>query len=248
MTSRRGSAEHLPEGLYAVPSPSEPDMITFWFVRGGRLRDWPEGSRWRPVRPPYPEHLTDRQSRRDWNDAWYDEVYFPWKDAVIEAIAADPEEAAAEFRRIEPDATMPVKGPPVPRPKRDRVPVKRMTAEQRRLAEQRLIATALKAAGLSYSEVAGALDLPRTTAIRRVQVGRAVGQPTVGMVIGDALLSVQIGDLAAKTRQAALEAKTPDDVKALRERLARLEELRGRLVARFAKGRGPFDPLSGGDS
>lgn len=229
MGSKRGSAVRLPDGMYAVPDPDDWGRLTFWSVRSGSLRDWPDRKRWRPTRPPYPPTL-DRGLRREWSDAWYEEVYFPWKDRLVELIAEDVEGAAARFRQDYPGVEL------RPAPERRR-PAKvtrasasrnRRTEFQARLFEDRLIAASLRRSGRSYSQIATALGLARPTAIRRVQEGEAMGNPATQDLVMAALYQARIGSLEDRLRLACLQSGT-DGSGPVREMLGQLQDLRAHL-------------------
>lgn len=155
----------LPDGTYGVPDPDDPAVITLWQVRKGNMSAWPPGQRWAPFPPTPPEGLHGSE-RAAWREYWYDAVYWPWKAAVVDAITADPDTAAARFAEQVPEGQRPAPPPaPKPRPK----PV-----GQRR---QELEAAALYHWGRTVDEVAHALDLPKTTAWRRIQAGQEAFEP-----------------------------------------------------------------------
>lgn len=226
----RGGAIDVADGFYATPDPDQPDVMTLWIARAGSLRDWPAGERWRPLKPSYPDHLATREERQEWAANWYEQVYFPWRQAVREAIEANPQGAVEAFRALHPDAVMP------PKPTRrvpDSWPVPRrrkpVTAEEKRLAEERTIATALHMAGLSYAEIAETLNVPKTTAFRRVQLGmEAIGD---GDPVSRVILSLSVEKVCERLRESALAAGLADDGEQVRQHLDRLRRLREALVS-----------------
>ena len=231
MGSKRGSARGLPEGFYAVPDPDHPGRLTFWMVRAGSISDWPSGTRWRPVRPPYPPHLSGAE-RRTWNDDWYATRYFPWKDRLIEAIAANVEGAAARFRQEHPDVVLP---PSAPRrsPAASRRPSAPSGAAQRtefqsKLLEERLIAGALRRSRKTYQEIARVLGVSKPTAIRRVQEAEAMGNPGTQSVVLAALYQARIGAMESRLLGMCSEAGVAPEGPA-REMLGQLRELRNAL-------------------
>lgn len=227
----RGRADRLPEGRFAVPDPDDGSRLTFWRVEstnrdGSRkeLRPWPPDVRWAPWRPDYPEGL-DAGQRREWSQRWYDEVYFGWKEQVIEAIAADPQGAADEFARSAPDADL-----PSPVKKRPRQQVRRprpVSAKQRQIAAERLMVEALRRVGMSERDIAAELLLPKTTVHRRL-----VGEQVVD---GVALLmaEVRVASLVQQVTDLARQA-SPEDVPALRERVEQIQQLQARIADRSA--------------
>jgi hypothetical protein len=159
----------LPDGRYGVADPDQPDKLTFWVVRGSKLTPWPNGVRYAPLPPRW---IRDPVERQD----WYDTSYFPWRDRVVDAIASDPTGATELFDWQAPGGPVPHdfgapkrRGPrPRPWPSRRRVSIK-----QRRRGERQVIAVVLHQAGRSYAEIAGALDVPKTTAFRLVNTPAA---------------------------------------------------------------------------
>lgn len=239
---RRGRADHLPLGRYAVQDPDDGGW-TYWRVEStGRtsreLRPWPPDVRWAPDRPPYPEGLS-RDERDEWRQAWYDDVYFVWKERVIAAIAEDPQAAASAFAEHSPHAVLPPEEERRPRRKPWSPPMpKPVSAAAKRRSEERILAAALKLAGLSYSQVAESLDLPRTTAIRRAVSGR---QPTeVRDVVAQTMLALDISRMQERLSEVVLAAEAGKVSSAEAERIRlmvdRLEALRALVAA---------DPLAG---
>jgi hypothetical protein len=148
-----------PDGHYAVPDPHDPGRLTFWAVVGGVARDWPAGTRWRPIAP--------RGLAPDDRDAWYQDVYYPWRAKVAEAIDADPAAAAAAFTAEAGDVD------PPERPRRGRSPGKPRTRgravkpfTRARRAELALMVAAIQATGKSCRETAGMLGISKSSAHR----------------------------------------------------------------------------------
>ncbi|BCJ65130.1 hypothetical protein [Polymorphospora rubra] len=261
---RRGSVAHLPLGRYAARDPDDASRWTYWRVEpSGRskvLRPWPVDERWAPLRPPYPPGLS-KADRKQWSEAWYSRVYFVWKEAVIAAIAADPEKAAAEFvahapfdRSNDENARATAAGGRTDRPRafaggsvrtlagknahtgamegRTSLPVpirvrfRPPAASTRRRYEQQLVAAAMKTAGLSYSRIAFALDLPKATVIRRVAAGRR--RMAVG-VVSQVVLMLRINRSEDDLLQSCLTVSGPDDVEWIQLKAARLTALRACL-------------------
>lgn len=155
----------------AVADPDRPDVITFWWIdECGQIHDYPRGTRWRPVPPRVPLELRSTRGRQ----AWYDEVYFPWKATVIAAIDADPTAALARFldRYPNPQAPVPVK--PL------EAPVRRESARRKRevgtLANEAVLAHSLAVHGATLEEIARALGLSEPTAKRRADVGEIMAR------------------------------------------------------------------------
>jgi hypothetical protein len=170
----------LPNGTYAVPDPDKPGIITLWLVRAGNLSAWPRDQRWAPFPPRAPEGLT-REEKAAWRQDWYDDVYFPWKDRVIAAIAADPELASRRFDDLVTESERP--GPDDFRPRRRKpspsyrssgiFPSSGKKRKRDKEAEQAFRAATLADAGMPVRRVADILEISRMTAWRRIQDGRA---------------------------------------------------------------------------
>jgi hypothetical protein len=242
---KRGCADGLPLGRYAVPDPDDEDRMTYWRVEeSGRhrvLRPWPADVRWAPWRPPYPEGL-DREQRREWSQRWYDEVFFGWKDAVIAAIAADHQAAADEFARSAPTADLPE---PVRKRPRVRVRPKPVSKKQRQIAAEALLAEALRRAGMSERGIAGELGLPKTTAHRRLAGAKVVDS------LSQVFLEAEIARLISRVMEAALTAG-PEDLPRLVAQIEQVRKLQARAAGvqadeGGADGLGVFGPrLAGG--
>jgi hypothetical protein len=241
-------AHHLPEGRFAVPDPDDPGRMTYWRVESitvsgskKELRPWPADVRWAPLRPPYPPDL-DKEQRRQWSQDWYDDVYFGWKDAVIAAIAADPQTAADEFARSSPMADLPE---PTKARARQRVRAKPMSRKARQVAAERLMAEALRKVGMSERGVAAEMGLPKTTARRRLQGGQvADGLAAVFLEARIARLMVQVLDAA--------QSASPDDLPRLQAQLEQIKRLQATaagvpVAAETSAGLGVFGPQLAGD-
>jgi predicted DNA-binding protein (UPF0251 family) len=150
-------------------------VITQWWVIDGKLKPWPLDKRWAPLPPPAPRDLTPAE-RREWRDDWYAAHYFPWKQDVVDAIAADLYAAAALFDKLVPEEQ---------RPTEDTLPVKpRRTYERRRktqsarprraskAAREAFTAATLADSGMTVRRVADILGITRMTAWRAIQEGR----------------------------------------------------------------------------
>ena len=190
----------VPAGHYAVvdPDPDTDGRWTLWSTRQGRLRDFPEGVRWRPV-PPRFEDLVG-PARRAAKEGWYADVYWAWRRDVAEAVLADPEGAAAAFRRV--SSSVPLPDPPrwgggsrVDKPRSVRPkPVKVRGAASdasRRRREEEMLAAALSSSGKSIREIAAELGVSKSTAHRRIEPG---GLPSSNAV-ARALLLLKVTDL-----------------------------------------------------
>lgn len=219
----------VPDGLYAVEDPG--GRMTFWSVRSGKVRDYPETTRWRPLPPPYTEGLGTegyRQSRQE----WYDTVYAEWVATVLAAIEDDPDGAAQRFEEEwGPHVELPepkYSGRKIGRRRTPKPP--RPIAESKQAAiEQQLLASAMKQAGRSYAEIGELLDLPKTTAWRRVTRQAS----TADDVVARALLLVRASELLTELRSGRIMAKasisTEVDPDRLSKWIAALEELVPRL-------------------
>ena len=217
MGSRRGDADHLPLGMFAVRDPDDDDRMTYWRVeedgKHRALRPWPADVRWAPLSPPCPEGLNPAQ-RREWRDGWYADVYFGWKEEVIRRIAEDPQAAADEFAEASPTADLPA---PLKKRPRTRVRPKPVSAKQRQVAAERLMAEALRRAGMTERAIAAELGVPKTTAHRRLTSGQRVADELTRI-----LLEVRISELLGQVMQAARSA-TAEDLPRL---LAQVEQVR----------------------
>lgn len=219
--STRGTAHHLPEGRFAVEDPDEPGRWTYWRVESTtvsgskkELRPWPADVRWAPMRPPYPEGL-DFQQRKAWSQEWYDDVYFAWKDEVIEAIAANPQAAADEFARSAPSADLPA---PVKKRPKARVRARPVSKKQREVAAQALMAEALRRAGMSERGIAGELGLPKTTTHRRLSGARVADG--LAQIFVEAEIARLMASIVGLARVAG-----PEDLPRLQEQLEKVRRL-----------------------
>lgn len=204
--SNRGGAERLPDGLYCVPDPDDRSRLTFWSVKAGTIRDWPVEARWRPVRPPYPPGL-DRADRKTFTDEWYADCYFPWKDRLVDSIAADVQGSAARFEKERPNVVLPPASPPRPRVRRRPAAARvRETPFRARLFEERMIAAALRRSGKSFTEIGKAMGLPKATAVRRAQEGESMGNPATQDLVVAAMFQVRIGHLEDRLRSACRQS------------------------------------------
>lgn len=170
----------LPDGTYATPDPDQPDDVTtLWVVHDGKLSAWPRGHRWAPLPPRAPEDLTPAE-RAEWRQRWYDRTYFPWKDRVIDAIAADLVAAAWLFDDLVPERERPAPDefrrprqtplPYMPRP--PRVPGAGKKRKRDKAGEEAFKAATLADAGMTVRRVAQLLEMSRMTTWRRIQDGR----------------------------------------------------------------------------
>ncbi|MFI7044749.1 helix-turn-helix domain-containing protein [Streptosporangium sandarakinum] len=171
----RGLGGPLPDGTFATPDPNDPSTVTLWWVVGGKLKPWPLDKRWAPLPPRRPKGLAPAE-RRAWRDNWYASHYYPWKDAVIAAIAADLPAAAALFDELVPPEERPTPDmlpvrPARQRPSRARTPRAKKPRRDKELREAFTAAT-LASAGMSVRRIAKALGVTRSTAWRRIEVGR----------------------------------------------------------------------------
>ncbi|WP_431900224.1 hypothetical protein [Nonomuraea sp. bgisy101] len=171
----------LPDGSYGTPDPDQPHIMTLWWVHKRKMKTWPPKHRWAPFPPKAPAEL-DGHARREWRDAWYDSTYWPWKQAVIDAIAAGLDTARANFAEHVAPEDRPVIPAAGKKPKTDKVRNEEIKA-----------AFLYDVRGLSLEDVMGSLNLPQTTAWRRIESGR--------------LLLAQVQD--AIDRVKAIESRSP---------------------------------------
>ncbi|MFY1673688.1 hypothetical protein ACN27G_27640 [Plantactinospora sp. WMMB334] len=241
-------------GRYAVRDPDDDGRWTYWRVEAvGRsrreLRPWPPDVRWYPNRPPYPADLPKEQ-RAAWRQEWYDRVYFGWKEAVVAAIAADPQAAADAFAEHAPSAVLPERRKP--RRRKPEPWERRVAPSSRKRADDRILAAALKLAGLSFAEVGRVLDLPKTTAIRRVVETRQRAE--VPDLLARASVAVEIvrlqDRLFALCRLAEDGELTAADQARIQELTVRLDALRAVVVEDPSAGRRVFEfrAAAGGSS
>jgi hypothetical protein len=144
---------------YCVPDPDDGSRATFWWVdAAGALHRWPPGTRWEPDPPRF-----EGPDRVDQRDGWYEDVYWPWKRAVAEAIEANPESAAVRFAVRYPAAEF-----PSPRASLSRAETGR---EQQRRRYEEVTAAARARRGASVRQVAGQLGVAWATARARIAAG-----------------------------------------------------------------------------
>lgn len=217
----RPDADSIPDGHYAVPSPDDPQRLTLWRVSAGRLLDWPDGTRWRPLPPPPPPDMP-KADRRAWRQGWYDNVYCGWKAVVIGAIAADPDLAARRFRVEHGEVELPPPPPHKPRQarqarRRTKSPKPpRISPEARRRAAEQVAAVALRQLGRSYRQIAAEMHLPLTTVHRRLH---STTDPTATA----AQLMARVADL--ETSLLASRVLHPEEVERIDQWLADLRTL-----------------------
>jgi hypothetical protein len=164
----------LPDGFYLVDDPDCPGKATTWWCRDGKLRDWPEGARWRPL-PPKRERMAPR-AYKAWQADWYDGPYRDWLRRLEAAIAADVDGARARFSARYPDAVVPdsvVRSGPTRRAApakapRKRPPAKELSRARQQLLEQQLATAVLRSAGQSIAEVGQTLGITKQAAARRL--------------------------------------------------------------------------------
>lgn len=86
---------------YAVPDPTDPDLMTYWRERNGTLTPWPGQAKYGPIlyRSDVPKGLTG-PPQKQWAVNWYRDNRLPWLGKISAAIAADPDEAAARFAAL----------------------------------------------------------------------------------------------------------------------------------------------------
>lgn len=208
----------LPDGCYGVPDPHDGRRLTFWVVRSRRLKVWPPDVRYAPF-PPSGMNSVERED-------WYQQVYYPWKRAVVADIAADPGGASVVFRQEAPRAAeVPADYGARRRVRRLRLDgpaggSRRVTERQLRLAGQRDRAVALRKAGSSYTEIATELAVSKTTAHRYVQA--ASGGPA-----HRALLLMRADELGRSLAAARLWSGDPLQQERIAVLLAEVERLRG---------------------
>jgi hypothetical protein len=150
----------LPDGTYGTPDPDNPHVMTLWWVHKGKLKTWPKGVRYAPFPPKAPADLK-RKDRGEWRTDWYDSVYWPWKDRVTDAIAADLDAARANFAEYVAEQDRPV------------VPVRVNKREEKRRRDEAVKAAFLHdVRGMSLDTVVAEMRLPQTTVWRRIEEGR----------------------------------------------------------------------------
>lgn len=93
--TRTGWHGDIPEGHYAIRDPHEPERVTMWRVKAGRLDAWPKEARNGPLlfRRDVPADPADAKRVRE---TYYAAIRSYWA-AVENALAANPEEAAARY-------------------------------------------------------------------------------------------------------------------------------------------------------
>jgi hypothetical protein len=86
------------DGYFGVADPHDSAVTTYWEVDRGELHPYPKGQgiRWAPSPPRI--YAPTREERDAERNDWYTSIYWPWKIAVRDAIAADPAGAARAFR------------------------------------------------------------------------------------------------------------------------------------------------------
>lgn len=215
--------------------------MTFWLVepsgRGRALRPYPPDVRWAPRRPPYPPGLS-KVERREWTDRWYSEAYFGWKESVIEAIAVDPQAAANAFERLAPVAEWPE--PTKKRPRERKPAAWRVSAKQRQVQAERLLASALARAGMSERAIASEMGVPKTTVHRRLD-----GEPIADALAG-VMLEVQVSSLLANLMESVRTAR-PEDAPRLRQQLDRIARMQLLAAGERPSEVGVFGPRLAGD-
>lgn len=218
----RPTADGIPDGFYAVPSPSDPAILTLWRVQDGRLKDWPDVARWRPMPPPYPDTDTlPKADRRAWRQEWYDRQYFPWKSAVIEAIRRDPVWAASRFAAEHGQVALPPPPTYSGRRIRRRPPQPRNPSPAvRRRAIETLMASALRSAGMTHRQVADCMGVPTMTAYRRAS--SAVDRPAAAASLLDRAEEIEARLLVGRLLH-------PEDAPLIDRWLAELHEVTRRL-------------------
>lgn len=208
------------DGHYCVPDPAEPSKLTYWTVVDGKVRDYPDDVRWRPLPPTPPPDVDGRAERRAWTNQWYETTYFPWRDAVDAAILDDPPGARDRFTAAYPHAELPpqsarrrrTRTPQPPKPRRPR----KLSAAEQRLAAERLAARALSQLGYGYRRIGEELGLPLTTVHRRMHSGRAAEVSTVALLAKAA--EVETALLAGRIMQ-------PGEVERIDRWLAELRQM-----------------------
>ncbi|MEV6790877.1 DUF6011 domain-containing protein [Streptomyces sp. NPDC051320] len=86
----------LPDGHYAVLDPSNPDAMTYWRSKNGRLIAWPAKAWHGPARPLRRDAPVDHAERIAWMRAWH-ESYRVWLQTLHMALQTDPGSARRRF-------------------------------------------------------------------------------------------------------------------------------------------------------
>lgn len=157
-----------PPGRYALPDPTDGKLI-FVEIVGAQVRAWPNSA---PRPGPnlrakdYPPDLGGRE-RAEWGRRWHLMHRRPWKCAVLAAIAADPDIAAARFEQLQHLA---------PKPVRKHTAAPTAERERKRLQRRgRAVLAALRVrAGASVSAVAREADVSWATARAQVNEGERI--------------------------------------------------------------------------
>ncbi|MFE1539456.1 DUF6011 domain-containing protein [Streptomyces microflavus] len=86
----------LPDGYYALLAPQDPDTMTYWRVRSGRMTAWPAKAWHGPARPLVRDAPTDREQRIAWMREWQ-ALYRAWMEQLHAALLADPGTARRQY-------------------------------------------------------------------------------------------------------------------------------------------------------
>lgn len=86
----------LPDGHYAVLDPQDPDVMTYWRVRSGRMSAWPAKAWHGPARPLSADAPQDREQRIAWMRD-FQATYRAWMEQLHAALGADPGTARRQY-------------------------------------------------------------------------------------------------------------------------------------------------------
>ncbi|MFG3426173.1 DUF6011 domain-containing protein [Streptomyces californicus] len=86
----------LPDGYYALLDPQDPDVMTYWRVRSGRMTAWPAKAWHGPARPLARDAPKDREQRIAWMREWHS-TYQAWMEDLHRALLADPGTARRQY-------------------------------------------------------------------------------------------------------------------------------------------------------
>lgn len=89
----------LPDGYYAVLDPADPDTMTYWRARAGRLTAWPAKAWHGPARLLRRDAPAGQGARIEWMRDWQN-TYEAWLQLLDAALLADPGTARKQFAEL----------------------------------------------------------------------------------------------------------------------------------------------------